>query len=191
MDFDKALRKQTLKYRLFLLAMGFIFLFNPLALIIAEAKEIKYIIILCFIEALIIIAVLVKVKNLYLKVTPVMDVVKIKSGFPPKQMVIVYDSILGVTVEGTGNNIKVIVIVKGHKRGNLFKSVNLAKMKRDTSFFNLAEKIATLKKEENLQYFVVSSGGIKKYKLLDVLYQRCSKAIFTSISITEIKKYRE
>lgn len=191
MDFDKALRKQTLKYRLFLLAMGFIFLFNPLALVITEVNEIKYVAILCLIEILIIIAVLVKIKNIYLKHVSLLDVIKIESGFPPQKVIIVYDSILGITVEGTGSNMKVVIITKGLRRGSSFKNLNLARLKKDTSFFKLANKIAALKKEENLQYIIISSGGIKKYKLLDILYQRCSKAIFTSDSITEIKKYRE
>lgn len=191
MDFDKALRKQTLKYRLFLLAMGFIFLFNPLALVIAEAEEIRYIVILCLIETLIIVAILVKVKNLHLKTTLEMDTINIESGFPPKQALILLDSILGVAVENSGSNVRVILIIKGNKRSKLFKNVNLAKLKKEASFFSLVEKISRLKKEEKLQYFIISSGGIKKYKLLDILYKRCTKAIFTSNSITEIKKYRE
>lgn len=191
MDFDKVLRKQTLHYRIFLLAMGFIFLFNPIALIITEANQIQYLVLLAIIEILIIVAVLVKYKTLYLKFSSSMDIIKIVSSFPRKKALVLYDNVLGITVTNTGSDMKIIIITKVFRRGTKFKYINIDRLKKDTSFYDLVNKIVTLKKQEKLQYIIISCGGVKKYELLDILYQRCTKAFFTSNAILEIKKYRE
>lgn len=191
MDFDKALRKQKLNFRLFLLTMGFIFLFNPVALIITEVNQLNYIMLLFIIEGLIVVSIILKYKMLHLKFTPLMDSIKIESSFPSKKIEIPYDKIVGVAVDNVTLDIKLIIIVSMFKRGKLFKNIKIEKLKEGTFFYDLINRIIAIRKKKNLQYIIVSTGGVKKYKLLDILYQRCTRAVFTSDAILEIKKYRE
>lgn len=190
MDINKAIKKQRFSCIRALTAMGFIFIILPLILYLSRQINIFLLLYLIVVEIFILCAMIFKIRNEILDYQVDKYAIKITIGFPKKYINLYCKKIDIIHAEGSDKDMRIIFITKSVTRSRFVRKI-------DIDFLRLypyaGYHYGRLKKNEpENEYFytVISTGGYKKYKLLDELYKYCTGAFFTEEAITEIKKYR-
>jgi hypothetical protein len=190
MNINKAIKKQKFRYNIFKLAMLFIFIFLPLSLLLLKSIHIIIIIYLCIIEMLILIS-LAYVKNgdyLEFKIDNV--AVKIKWGFPIRDVTLFSEKIVLVHADGKDKNIDVILISKVKLRNKIMKNIDDVFLENYPLVAEQFNRIRKVNPQNDYFYFIIKSGGYKKFVFLDELYKCSTSAFYTKETISEIKLYR-
>lgn len=197
MNIDKAIRKQKKSYKRFLLSMCFIFFTLPTVLFIAREFNIFYITYLIIIEALILIALWIRVNKEYLKFSCDGHKLHISLGPNNKKINLICNKVLLVHVEDINSadhkskDFKIIIIASSKFRSDRMIPINLNFLKNHPYAAHKYNKIKILHPEYEYYYTIIRRGGLSKYPLLDVIYKNCVYAYFTSDTIEKIKFYRE
>lgn len=190
MNINKAIKNQNISYRMFMIAMWFIVIILPLFLSLLRNITIFFIIYLCILEILILLAITYRKSSN----TLVFDVdnirIKIKSGFPCTELNIFCEKIYLVHAEGTGSNMQLIFITKSKLRNSLLREIDAAFLRNYPYAGYHYGRIKKNNPENDYFYTVIKKGGYKKFALLDELYKCCTGAYYTDETIDQIKLYR-
>lgn len=190
MNIDKAIKKQKKSLNRFMLLMGFIFIFLPLALFLTNKVNYSYIIYLVIIEILIVFESLKRVDNFYLKFQCNPQNIVIKSGFLKQKYNVLCEKIAFVDVVDSGQTMSIIILTKSRFRNKKIKAINLQFLKRHAYTAEYYYKLKKRNPENDYYYIVIDKGGYKKYRLLDEIYKNCYDVSFSQKSIECIKEYR-
>ncbi|MBC2579875.1 hypothetical protein [Clostridium sp. DJ247] len=197
MNIDKAIRKQKKSYKRFLLSMCFIFFTLPTVLFITREFNIFYITYLIIIEALILIALWIRVNKEYLKFSCNGHKLQISLGVNNKKINLICSKVLLVHVEDINSaddknkDFKIIIIASSKFRSDRMIPINLNFLKNHPYVAYEYNKIKILHPEHEYYYTIIRRGGLNKYPLLDVIYINCVYGYFTVDAVEKIKFYRE
>jgi hypothetical protein len=190
MDINKAIRKQEKSHKMFLLFLGFIFLFLPGVLFLSGNLNLFLLVYLVIIELLILIAVLVSINNNFLNYT--VDGYKLRLQFKKfgGEINIVCDKVSFVHTEGSGSEMNIVMLTTSKFRNKKISEVDEEFLKRHSYVALNYYRIKKLNPEINYYYIIISKGNYHKYRLLDMIYRNCVKAQYTEETVERIKEYR-
>lgn len=190
MNIDKAIKKQTGHYKRFVVAICLLLLFLPIMLYISGQTNIFFIIYLSALEMLILffLAFMANKETLDYKVDIYKIVVSI--GFPEKNISLSCEKVELVHAEGTGQDMKLVLIGKSKLRNKYVKPIDIKFLMENPYAGYYYGRLK--KKNPEIQYFytIIKAGGYKKYSLLNEIYIGCTGLSFTEEAITKIKEYR-
>jgi len=190
MNINKAIRKQNKLYKRFLQSMGFIFLILPIVMYMAKRYSVFFLIYLLIIDALIIIAIIIRSSHERLKVECSADRIRIKAGLFTEEYNINSDKVAIVHTEGRGERLEIIVITTSRFRNNKIKRISSDFLKKYTYAAFHYYRIKKQHPEIEYYYFIITKGGYCKYNLIDMFYKSCLRAYFTENAINTLKEYR-
>ncbi|OFI06196.1 hypothetical protein CLOACE_12290 [Clostridium acetireducens DSM 10703] len=197
MNINKAIKKQNKSYKRFMLFMCFVFFTLPLLLFLYKKANLFFIMYLIINEILLLLVVLIRINNEYLKIKKDSYKIKIKSGIFSEEINIVWDKVVFIGIEkfirkyDNEEDFKIILISTSKFRNDRMLAL------KETFILNhplMEDYYINLKKiycNEELFYTIISKGKYYRYLLLDVLYRNCVKAYFDKEAINKIKMYRE
>lgn len=177
--------------------MCFIFFILPTAFIMSKNFHLFYIIYLLIIEILILIAIIIRINNEFLKFSYDRYKLVINIGIKRTKIDVICDNIALVHIENyisKNSNIKdfkIIFLSNSKFRNKRMVPINVEFLKRHPYVAYEYNKIKILHPEWNIYYTIIKRGGLKKYLLLDSVYKSCVHANFTEAAIDKIKYYRE
>lgn len=190
MDIDKVLKKQRKSYRRFMLSMGFVFLLLPIVMLIAKQFNIFFIGYLCVVEGLILISVLIKYNEEYLKFAVNESKICIAILGGRIKYKISYNKVAVIHTIPQERYFDILIIAKSKFRNKKMRVVTQKVLEKFPGVERHYVKVK-MPTDGDYYYFVIRRGGIKKYILLDLLFKYCVGAIFTENSIEYIKEYRK
>lgn len=197
MNINKAIRKQKKSYKRFMLSMCFIFFILPFILFFYKNFDMFYVIYLCIIEILIILALAIRINKEKLNFEYNGYMLKIISGITRGKINIVCDKIAFVHVEEIESNdtdlkdFKIIILATAGFRSKRMIHINENFLKKHSYISYHYTRLKKLNPEKEYFYTIFKKGGLKKYPFLDIIYKSCVYAIFTDETIEKIKFYRE
>lgn len=190
MDINKAIKKQNSSYKKFVIGMGFVFVILPFCMIISKQINVFFLAYLIVIQILILLSICIKKSSNTLKYDVDTLRLKVKAGFPGKELSLLCEKIDVIHAEGTGSNMKLVLISKSKMRNKMVRPIDADFLK---GYPYAGYHYGRLKKnnpESEYYYTVIKTGGYKKYPLLNQLYKACTGAFFTEEAIEQIKIYR-
>ncbi|AJA46367.1 hypothetical protein CPAST_c02670 [Clostridium pasteurianum DSM 525 = ATCC 6013] len=190
MSIDKAIKKQRASYRRSMIAMSFILVFLPLVWYLSEQINIFFFVYLSLIEIFILTAMIFKTKIQVLTYEIDRYKIKISIGFPKKDIKLLCEKVDIIHAEGSEKDMRVVLITKATTRSRFIRKVDANFLKRYPYAGYHYGRFKKNNPESNYFYTVISTGGYKKYKLLNELYKSCTSAFFTEEAILQIKEYR-
>lgn len=191
MDINKAIKKQEKSNIRFLLFLSFIFFMLPLILVLSNLLNFFFLIYLSIIEILILITILININNNYLKYSIDNYKLKISLRLISEELNVVCDKVKYVYTEGNFQQIVIILLMNSKFRNKKIKHVDENLLRLYPNFAQNYYRIKKRNPEENYFYIVITKGGFKKYKLLDLIYKNCVKAQYTEEAVERIKEYRK
>jgi hypothetical protein len=190
MDINKAIRKQDKSHKRFLLSMSFIFFILPLILVLSNRINLFFLIYLCIIELLILIAFFINISSNYLRYNTDNYKLRIKLRKFGEEFNIVYDKVAFVHTQSSGIKFEIILIMSSKFRNKKIKPIDEDFIKKYTYVAQQYYKLKKLRPEENFFYLTINKGGFHKYRLLDLIYRNCVHAHYTEEAVERIKEYR-
>ncbi|MDF2505265.1 hypothetical protein [Clostridium sp.] len=190
MNINKAIKKQRASYKRSIIVMIFVIVILPTAWYLSQQINIFFFIYLMMIEMLILLAMAYRTKNEYLKYKIDKCKIQISLGFPKIEMNFLCKKVDIIHAESFGKDMKLILITKSTTRSRFIKKVDIDFLRRYPYAGYHYGRFKKNNPEYEYFYTVVSTGGYKKYKLLDELYKSCTGAFFTEEAIVQIKEYR-
>lgn len=187
MNIYKAIKKEKLHFKIFLITMFVIFILLPLVLIITGLDTAFYISYVIFIDFLIVISIIVKLNSYRVEYKCLNNRLMFKTGILAKDYLIICDKVALVHTSKSDFDLEIVLITS-----IVFK--NRALRPIDNNFLNrypqIAEEYNEIKQQNPKRDYcfqIIKRGGLKKYLLLDAIYKNCVKAIYTDESIQNIK----
>jgi hypothetical protein len=190
MDIDKVRKKQRKSYKRFMLSMGFIFIILPVVLLITKQINIFFISYLCVIESLILISVLVRYNEEYLKFEVYEDKILIAILGGRIKYKIHYSKVAIIHTIPQERYFDILIITKSKFRNKRMRIVTNKVLEKFSGIGKHYVKVK-MPNDGDYYYFILKRGGVKKYMLLDLLFKYCVSAIFTENAIKHIKEYRK
>lgn len=192
MNISKAIRKQNKSYKHFLLSMCFIFFILPCALYFSgQYRNVFYIIFLSFIEILILLCTVSKIRNCNLKVDCDGIKLKIEYGLRKKSLVITCEKVVFVHTEDlSGGDFNIVILTVSKFRNDYIKAIDKKFLEGHPFAAFHYYNIKKMNPEEQYFYIIIKSGGYNKYKLLDTMYKNCVYALYTDEALNKIIEYR-
>lgn len=190
MNINKAIKKQRASYKRSMIAMIFILIILPVIWYLSGQINIFFFIYLFVIELLILAAMSFKTKVQVLSYEVDKYSIKITIGFPKKDINLLCEKIDIIHAESSGSDIKLILITKSITRNRFVRKIDIDFLRRYPYAGYHYGRFKKNNPENEYFYTVISTGGYKKYKLLDELYKSCTGAFFTEEAIAKIKEYR-
>lgn len=191
MDINKAIKKQEKSNMRFLLFLGFIFFMLPFILFLSKMINLFFLIYLSIIELLILSTILININSIYLRFSSDSYRLKIKFNWFNEEVNIVCDKVRFVYTEGYDEQMIIILLMNAKFRNKKIKPVDESLLKFHPYLAQNYYKIKKQSPEENYFYIIITKGGYKKYKLLDLIYRNCVKAHYTEEAVERIKEYRK
>lgn len=190
MDIDKVLKKQRKSYKRFMLSMGFIFIILPIILLMTKQINIFFIIYLCVIEGLILISVMIRYNEEYLRFEVYEDKIIIAILGGRIKYKIHYNKVSIIHTIPQERYFDILIITKSKFRNKRLRLVTNKVLERFQGIGKYYSKVK-MPNEGDYYYFMIKRGGVKKYMLLDLLFKYCVSAVFTENAIIHIKEYRK
>lgn len=187
MEFDKVLRKQKKSYKRFMLSMGFIFILLPVILYVSKSFKLFFIIYLCILETMIILAVIARYNDEYLKFNIIEGKIIISVLMGRVKYKVNIEKVVGIHTVPQEKYFDIIIITSSTFRNKRIKLITDKVVKRYDGFEAIYNKI-NFPTNKQYYYFIVKRGGVKKYLLLKTLFKRCVGAVFSSNAIENIKE---
>ncbi|GKU23301.1 hypothetical protein [Clostridium folliculivorans] len=187
MHISKAVKKQKKSYRLFLLSMLFLFFALPIIVFLLGKTTIFYTSYLAFLEVFILIAIFAVANSIAIDFQCSNNKLKIRTGLLKSENVILCDKVVLVHTEGKDENMEMIIVTTVKLRNKFMKPITKSFFKKYPYVANEYRKIKILKPEELYYFTIIKHGGLLKYQLLDLVYRNCVKAIYTDLSIENVK----
>ncbi|MGL5245740.1 MAG: hypothetical protein ACRC7R_11245 [Sarcina sp.] len=191
MYIDKAIKKQKNAYKIFIISMIVMQIILPLIIIFLRLYT-KFIVgYLIILEIFILIAILVLYRDLSLNYKCKNGRLFIKSSLFEKYKVIECEDVYLIHTSKDAERMNILVIISCKKRRKLFKKINVNLLNKHPLLAKEYKKLAILYPENSYYYIIIKHGGLEKFKLLDLMYRNCVKAIYTDNSIENIKIARQ
>lgn len=187
MNIYKAIKKEKVHFKIFLITMGTLSVILPLALMLSGLTNFFYLSYLAFIEILIVLAVIVKMNAYKVEYRCLNNRLIFKTGIFTKENLLICDKVALVHTNKSDYDLEIIVITSVVFKNKSLRPIDKNFLKR---YNQLNENYLSIKEanpERNYYFQVIKRGGLKKYLLLDAIYKNCVKAIYTDESIQNIK----
>jgi len=191
MNINKAIRKQRKTYKRFMLSMCFIFVLLPIMLMVSKIISMFLIAYLVCIEGMITLVILLRVNEEYIDFKSEGYKIKIWCGITKFKFVIFCKKVDLVHAQGSGRNLEIIILTKSKFRNKRIRPVDINFFMKYPYVAQMYIKIKIQNPEKVYFYFIINSGGFRKYILLNDLYKACDRAVFSDDAIERIKEYRE
>ncbi|MFA9397704.1 MAG: hypothetical protein ACERKV_05485 [Clostridiaceae bacterium] len=190
MNYNKAMKKQNKSYRRYMLFLSFISLLLPFVLIIFKIYNSFFILYLVVIEIIIVITLILFTNINRLSLSKNNNKIRITQGIFGEKYYISADKVVLVHVEN-GEEINIVLVCTSRFRNKKIKKVDNDFLKRHGYISHMYTMIKSNNPEENYYYLIIKNGGLKKYKVLDMIYTSCVYAKYTEEAIDKIKVYRD
>ncbi len=198
MNINKAIRKQIKSYKRFVLIMCFVFFVLPVFPFIYNKATPFYLGFLAVIEAMIVASVVICLGRLRIKFAyERKGRIKVKYGLAAETINIYCSKVMYVDIEvlepqiNRFEDFKIIVLTNSRFKSKKLKKVGYDFMKKYTLTAYQYNKLKVRNPEDEYYYFIIGSGGLKKYELLSTIYSTCVHAGFSEAAIEKIKLYRD
>lgn len=188
MEFDKVLRKQRKSYKRFMLSMGFIFLLLPIVLYLSKTFNIFFIMYLGVLELLILLAIMARFNDEYLKFNVNGDKISISVLMGRVKYKLNSEKVVAVHAISQEKYFDIMIITTSTFRN---KRIRLLTEKVITKYEGLEDVYNKIKLPENKSYYylIIRRGGVKKHLLLHTLFRSCLAATFSENAIENIKEF--
>jgi hypothetical protein len=186
MDLNKAIRKQKKSYKRFMLSMCFIFFVLPAILYLENIRTTFFISYMVLIQALIVMACIIRTDSEHLKFELVEGKFNIKNGFFRRFYNIQCDKVVIVHFE---KNKELIIVTNSKFRNKAIKKINKDFLFKYSLVSHEYIKIKKMYPEEDYYFITLDKGSHKLYKLLISLYKNSVKAVYTDEAIETIKQW--
>ncbi|MFD3158265.1 hypothetical protein ACFIJ5_15685 [Haloimpatiens sp. FM7330] len=190
MNINKAIRKQNKSLKRFLFSESFIFFVLILILTYFDNLSTYLKITIIFMEALVVIAMISKLQSKYLKYVTNDNKISIKTGILDISMNFRVDNVVLVHTEDEFKDIKIILIIASKIKRRRYKKVNDKFLRNHKVVYENFKNIKHKNINKKYYYIIIEKGSFMKYKLLNDIYIKCTKAFFTDEAIDRIKQYR-
>lgn len=187
MDIYKAIKKERLHLKMFLIIMVIIGSVLPLILIVTGLTTIFYTSYVVFIEILIIISIIIKMNAYKVEYRYSSNRLIFKVGILSKESLIICDKVILVHTNKSDYDLEIVLVtsVKFKNRGLRLIDPNV--LKRYPQIAEDYNVVKQINPQRDYYLQVIKRGGLKKYLLLDSIYRNCVKATYTDDSIQNIK----
>jgi hypothetical protein len=116
--------------------------------------------------------------------------INIKIGFPKRIIRLASGKVQLVHAEGSGKNLKIVLIGKCKLRNKNVRPIDINFLKENPYAGYYYGKLKRNNPEIEYFYTIITTGGYKKYQLLNDIYKGCTGLTFTEEAIAKIKEYR-
>lgn len=187
MHIAKAIKRQKKSSRRFKILMLFIFVLLPTMVLLMNMTEIFILAYLIFIETLILLALIYRIKWERLQFSCYNNKLKYKYGLISKEFLILCDKVQLVHTEKLGDEIEIIIISTVNFKNKNYKPITKAFLKKYPMASEEYIKIKKLNPENKFYFLIIRKGLLIKYELLDTIFRNCVKATYTTNAIENIK----
>lgn len=187
MDIYRAIKKEKMHLKVFLITMVIILIILPIVLIITGLTTIFYMTYVVFIDFLIVIAIIIKMNFYMVEYRCLNNRLMFKAGIFAKEYLIICDKVVLVHTNKSDYDLEIVLIASVIFKNRGLRPIDKNFLKR---YPQIAEEYNDIKQQnpkKDYYFQVVKRGGLKKYLLLDSIYKNCVKAIYTDESIQNIK----
>ena len=187
MDIYKAIKREKLHLKIFLVVMVVIAILLPMTLLVTGLTTIFYISYVFLIEFLIVIAVIIKMNGYTVEYRYLSNRLVFKTGIFTKENLIICDKVVLVHTSKSDYDLEIVLITNVIFKNGKLRQVDKNFLKRYPKIVKEYDTIKQINHQNEYYFQVIKRGGLKKYLLLDSIYRNCVKAVYTDESIQNIK----
>lgn len=191
MDINKAIRKQEKSNKRFLFFLGFIFFVLPVVEFIAGKGNAFFLSYLIIIEFLIMTAIFINSNKSYLYFISDGYKLKVRLKLMEEELNVLCEKVVWIHTEGCLESMNIILLTNSKFRSKKLRVVDEDFLRQHPLTAQHYYKTKMNYPESSFFYLIITSGGYKKYKLLDILYRTCIHAHYSDDAIERIKEYRK
>ena len=187
MKIEKALKKQRMYNKLFIVFMFFLEIFLPIITYLAYVNTFTIVAFLILIELLIFIAIIRKANSCTLKFVCANNKLKFSTGLFSSYAYIQCDRVAIVHTNKEREEMEIIIVTRGKIKNQKMKPINKEFVKKYEEAAVEYKRLKTINKDMVYYFKIIKNGELKKYILLDNIYRNCVNATYTTSAIDNIK----
>lgn len=187
MKIEKALKKQRMYNKLFIVFMFFLAIFLPIITYLAYVNTFTIVAFLILIELLIFIAIIRKANSCTLKFVCANNKLKFSTGLFSSYAYIQCDRVAIVHTNKEREEMEIIIVTRGKIKNQKMKPINKEFVKKYEEAAVEYKRLKTINKDMVCYFKIIKNGELKKYILLDNIYRNCVNATYTTSAIDNIK----
>lgn len=187
MKIEKALKKQRMYNKLFIVFMFFLAIFLPIITYLAYVNTFTIVAFLILIELLIFIAIIRKANSCTLKFVCANNKLKFSTGLFSSYEYIQCDRVAIVHTNKEREEMEIIIVTRGKIKNQKMKPINKEFVKKYEEAAVEYKRLKRIDKDIVCYFKVIRNGELKKYILLDNIYRNCVNATYTTSAIDNIK----
>ena len=187
MKIEKALKKQRMYNKLFIVFMFFLAIFLPIITYLAYVNTFTIVAFLILIELLIFIAIIRKANSCTLKFVCANNKLKFSTGLFSSYAYIQCDRVAIVHTNKEREEMEIIIVTRGKIKNQKMKPINKEFVKKYEEAAVEYKRLKTINKDMVYFFKIIKNGELKKYILLDNIYRNCVNATYTTSAIDNIK----
>ena len=187
MKIEKALKKQRMYNKLFIVFMFFLAIFLPIITYLAYVNTFTIVAFLILIELLIFIAIIRKANSCTLKFVCANNKLKFSTGLFSSYAYIQCDRVAIVHTNKEREEMEIIIVTRGKVKNQKMKPINKEFIKKYEEAAVEYRRLKRIDKDIVCYFKVIRNGELKKYILLDNIYRNCVNATYTTSAIDNIK----
>lgn len=187
MKIEKALKKQRMYNKLFIVFMFFLAIFLPIITYLAYVNTFTIVAFLILIELLIFIAIIRKANSCTLKFVCANNKLKFSTGLFSSYAYIQCDRVAIVHTNKEREEMEIIIVTRGKVKNQKMKPINKEFVKKYEEAAVEYKRLKTINKDMVYYFKIIKNGELKKYILLDNIYRNCVNATYTTSAIDNIK----
>lgn len=187
MKIEKALKKQRMYNKLFIVFMFFLAIFLPIITYLAYVNTFTIVAFLILIELLIFIAIIRKANSCTLKFVCANNKLKFSTGLFSSYAYIQCDRVAIVHTNKEREEMEIIIVTRGKIKNQKMKPINKEFVKKYEEAAVEYKRLKTINKDMVYYFKIIKNGELKKYILLDNIYRNCVNATYTTSAIESIK----
>lgn len=187
MKIEKALKKQRMYNKLFIVFMFFLAIFLPIITYLAYVNTFTIVAFLILIELLIFIAIIRKANSCTLKFVCANNKLKFSTGLFSSYAYIQCDRVAIVHTNKEREEMEIIIVTRGKIKNQKMKPINKEFVKKYEEAAVEYKRLKTINKDMVYYFKIIKNGELKKYILLDNIYRNCVNSIYTYSAIENIK----
>ena len=191
MKIEKALKKQRMYNKLFIVFMFFLAIFLPIITYLAYVNTFTIVAFLILIELLIFIAIIRKANSCTLKFVCANNKLKFSTGLFSSYAYIQCDRVAIVHTNKEREEMEIIIVTRGKIKNQKMKPINKEFVKKYEEAAVEYKRLKTINKDMVYYFKIIKNGELKKYILLDNIYRNCVNATYTTSAIDNIKIARD
>ena len=187
MKIEKALKKQRMYNKLFIVFMFFLAIFLPIITYLAYVNTFTIVAFLILIELLIFIAIIRKANSCTLKFVCANNKLKFSTRLFSSYAYIQCDRVAIVHTNKEREEMEIIIVTRGKIKNQKMKPINKEFVKKYEEAAVEYKRLKTINKDMVYYFKIIKNGELKKYILLDNIYRNCVNATYTTSAIDNIK----